>query len=314
MILYMVKRTVLGIVIIMLAVTLLYLMIHAVPGDPATVMLGPQATPELIAAMEQRMGLDKPLPVQIVSFFGRVLAGDLGVDVFAERPVAKTIFGALPYTLILVAAGMSWALLLGVPLGVYSATHPDSWMDKAAGVSSVAFIAMPPFVVGLYALLLFAVTLGWFPVIGGGQEKGWLGQLHHLVLPAFAVGLGWVGYLARLVRASMLEVLAENHVRHARAHGLPHNVILYRYVLRIAILPAVTIIGIGIGAMLSGVVFAEIIFARPGLGKLIFVAVQQRNFPLIMGTVLVTTTLFVIATTLSDILNALLDPRIRSRL
>lgn len=314
MILYMVKRTALGIVIIMLAVTLLYLMIHAVPGDPATVMLGPRATPELIAAMEQRMGLDKPLPMQIVSFFGRVLSGDLGVDVFAERPVAETIVGVLPYTLVLVAAGMSWALLLGVPLGVYSATHPDSWMDKAAGVSSVAFIAMPPFVVGLYALLLFAVTLGWFPVIGGGQEKGWLGQLHHLVLPAFAVGLGWVGYLARLVRASMLEVLAENHVRHARAHGLPRNVILYRYVLRIAILPAVTIIGIGIGAMLSGVVFAEIIFARPGLGKLIFVAVQQRNFPLIMGTVLVTTTLFVIATTLSDILNALLDPRIRSRL
>ena len=135
--------------------------------------------------------------------------------------------------------------------------------------------------------------LGWFPVIGGGGDKGLIGQLHHLALPAFTVGLGWVGYLARIVRASMLEVLAENHVRHARAHGLSQNRIQYQYVLRIAILPAVTIIGIGIGAMLSGVVFAEIIFARPGLGKLIFVAVQERNFPLIMGTVLVTTSLFV---------------------
>ena len=258
------------------------------------------------------MGLDKPLPVQIVSFFGQVLSGDLGTDVFQEKPVAGIIMSVVLYTLILVGAGIAWSLALGIPLGVFSAVRPDSWIDKLAGISSVAFIAMPAFVVGLYALLLFAVTLGWFPVIGGGE--GFFGKLHHLVLPAFTVGLGWVGYLARIVRASMLEVLAENHVRHARAHGLSQQVIQYQYVLRIAILPAVTIVGIGIGAMLSGVVFAEIIFARPGLGKLIFVAVQQRNFPLIMGTVLVTTTLFVIATTLSDIINALLDPRIRERL
>tara|TARA_B100000029_G_scaffold292650_1_gene286149 strand:+ start:565 stop:1428 length:864 start_codon:yes stop_codon:yes gene_type:complete len=287
-------------------------MIHAVPGDPATVMLGPRASPELIAQLHERMGLDKPLPVQIVSFFGQVLSGDLGTDVFQEKPVAGIIMSVVPYTLILVGAGIAWSLALGIPLGVFSAVRPDSWIDKLAGISSVAFIAMPAFVVGLYALLLFAVTLGWFPVIGGGE--GFFGKLHHLVLPAFTVGLGWVGYLARIVRASMLEVLAENHVRHARAHGLSQQVIQYQYVLRIAILPAVTIVGIGIGAMLSGVVFAEIIFARPGLGKLIFVAVQQRNFPLIMGTVLVTTTLFVIATTLSDIINALLDPRIRERL
>ncbi|MBO68816.1 MAG: peptide ABC transporter permease [Acidiferrobacteraceae bacterium] len=312
MLVYVLKRIGLALVIIILAVTLLYLMIHAVPGDPATVMLGPRATPELIAQLHQRMGLDKPLPVQIISFFGRVLSGDLGTDVFQEKPVAGIIISVVPYTLILVGAGIAWSLALGIPLGVFSALRPDSWIDKVAGILSVAFIAMPAFVVGLYALLLFAVTLGWFPVIGGGE--GFAGQLHHLVLPAFTVGLGWVGYLARIVRASMLEVLAENHVRHARAHGLPQRVVHYQYVLRIAILPAVTIVGIGIGAMLSGVVFAEIIFARPGLGKLIFVAVQQRNFPLIMGTVLVTTTLFVVATTLSDIVNALLDPRIRERL
>ncbi len=312
MLVYVLKRIGLALVIIILAVTLLYLMIHAVPGDPATVMLGPRATPELIAQLHQRMGLDKPLPVQIISFFGRVLSGDLGTDVFQEKPVAGIIMSVVPYTLILVGAGIAWSLALGIPLGVFSALRPDSWIDKVAGILSVAFIAMPAFVVGLYALLLFAVTLGWFPVIGGGE--GFAGQLHHLVLPAFTVGLGWVGYLARIVRASMLEVLAENHVRHARAHGLPQRVVHYQYVLRIAILPAVTIVGIGIGAMLSGVVFAEIIFARPGLGKLIFVAVQQRNFPLIMGTVLVTTTLFVVATTLSDIVNALLDPRIRERL
>ena len=312
MLIYVLKRITLALVIIIFAVTLLYLMIHAVPGDPATVMLGPRATPELIAQLHERMGLDKPLPVQIVSFFGQVLSGDLGTDVFQEKPVAGIIMSVVPYTLILVGAGIAWSLALGIPLGVFSAVRPDSWIDKLAGISSVAFIAMPAFVVGLYALLLFAVTLGWFPVIGGGE--GFFGKLHHLILPAFSVGLGWVGYLARIVRASMLEVLAENHVRHARAHGLSQRVIQYQYVLRIAILPAVTIVGIGIGAMLSGVVFAEIIFARPGLGKLIFVAVQQRNFPLIMGTVLVTTTLFVVATTLSDIVNALLDPRIRERL
>lgn len=163
----------------------------------------------------------------------------------------------------------------------------------------------------LYVLLLFAVTLKWLPAIGAGEPGDIGSRISHLILPAFAIGLSWVGYIARLVRASMLEVLGENHVRTARAFGLPERTIIFRYVLRIAILPTITILGVGIGFLLSSAVFAEIVFARPGIGKLIFDSVTTRNYPVVMGSVLVTTVLFVISTTLSDLVNAIFDPRLR---
>ena len=173
-------------------------------------------------------------------------------------------------------------------LGCFSATHRGSWLDRAIGVLSVSAIAVPSFVVALYSLLVFAVALRWLPAIGAG-EAGDLGdQLRHLVLPAFAIGLGWVGYIARLVRASMLEVMGENYIRTARAFGLPERRIVYRYALTVAILPTVALLGVGIGNLLSGAVFAEIVFARPGIGKLIYDSVLNRNYPVVMGAVLVT--------------------------
>jgi peptide/nickel transport system permease protein len=175
----------------------------------------------------------------------------------------------------------------------------------------VAFIAIPSFVVALYALLLFSVRWRWFPAIGAGESGDIADQVHHLALPAMALGLGWVGYIARLVRSSMLEVMEENHVRTARAFGLPEHVVIGHYALRIAILPTVTILGLGIGTMLSGALFAEIVFSRPGIGKLLHEAVMTRNYPVVMGSVLVTTVFFVISTLVSDILNAILDPRLR---
>ena len=163
-------------------------------------------------------------------------------------------------------------------------------------------------------MLIFAVTLQWFPSIGAGEKGDFFDQISHLVLPAFAIGLAWVGYLSRLVRASMLEVMGENHIRTARAYGLTEATIIYRYALKIAILPTVTVIGVGMGFLISAAVLTEIVFARPGLGKLIIESITSRNYPVVMGSVLISTVLFVISTTISDLINASLDPRIRANL
>lgn len=312
MLLYLTRRLLLAVAIVMLAVTLLFVMIHAVPGDPASVVLGPRATPEQKALIYEKMGLDRPLPVQIMTFFADVVRGDLGTDVFTQRPVSQIVFGQMPYTVILILTSITWAALVGIPLGCYSAVRRNSIIDKIIGVFSVGTIAIPSFVMAVYALLIFAVILGWLPAIGAG--KGFWDSVQHLILPAFAVGVGWVGYISRIVRASMLEVLGESHVRMARAFGLPERRIIVRYALTLAILPTVTVLGVGMAHLLSAAVFAEVVFARPGLGALIVNAVGTRNYPVVMGTVLVTTALFVTSTTLSDLINASLDPRVRESL
>jgi peptide/nickel transport system permease protein len=179
-------------------------------------------------------------------------------------------------------------------------------------VLSVSVIAVPAFVIAIYLLLLFAIALQWFPAIGAGEGFG--DEAYHLVLPSVALGLGWVGYIARMLRASILEVQGENHVRTARAFGLPERKIVFDYVLRIAILPTLTVLGIGIGQMLSSAVFAEIVFARPGIGKLVYDAINTRNYPIVTGTVLVTTLFFVLVNLVADLLIAWLDPRVRRSL
>ena len=305
------RRGLLGLLILILAVSLLFAMIHMMPGDPASVILGPRASPEIKAELSRRMGLDQPVLIQLGRFYADLVRGDLGVDVFSDRDVAEIVFEQLPYTLALVLTAIGGATLLGVPLGCFSAIKRNSLLDRITAVLSVSFIAIPSFVVALYLLLWLAVKWRWFPAIGAGESGDFSDQAHHLVLPAVALGLGWVGYVARLVRASMLEVLEENHIRTARAFGLPERTIIVHYALRIAMLPAVTILGLGIGSMLSGALFAEIVFSRPGIGKLLHEAVVTRNYPVVMGSVLVTTAFFVSCTVVSDVINAALDPRLR---
>jgi len=308
---FITRRSLLALLILLLAVSLLFAMIHMMPGDPASVILGPKASPELKAELNQRMGLDQPLPVQMLRFFSDLARGDMGVDVFSERTVSEIVFEQLPYTLVLVLAAIGCASLLGIPLGCFSAIRRNSLLDRVTAVMSVAFIAIPSFVVALYLLLWLAVKWRWFPAMGAGAQGDIVDQARHLVLPAIALGLGWVGYISRLVRASMLEVMEDNHIRTARAFGLPERTIIVHYALRIAVLPTVTILGLGIGTMLSGALFAEIVFSRPGIGKLLHEAVMTRNYPVVMGSVLVTTTFFVLSTLVSDIINAALDPRLR---
>ena len=314
MLLYLAKRIGLSVLIIVLAVLALFSMLNLVPGDPISIALGPRATPEIQAAYAAKMHLDKPVVTQFFIFLGNVIQGDLGTDVLSNRSVTKTLLEQLPYTITLAVASLGWAVMLGIPIGCLSAVRPNTWLDRIIGIISIGTIAIPSFLVSIWAILIFAIYLGWLPVIGAGDKGDILDQIQHLILPALAVGLGWVGYLARMVRASMLEVMGENYVRSARAFGLRARTVVFRYALKVAILPTITLIGVGFGALLSGTVFAEIIFARPGVGKIIYDMVLARNFPVVQGAVLVTVSLYVLVTLLADIAVSLLDPRVRENL
>ncbi|HIN53243.1 uncharacterized protein METZ01_LOCUS62871 [marine metagenome] len=281
-------------------------MIQFVPGDPANVMLGPRATPELKEALRERLHLNDAFIVQVYYFFTGLLQGDLGVDLTSNRPVLGILIEQVPYTASLVASTLL-VTLLGIPIGTYAAVHRDGFFDQASGVVSVSLIAVPPIVIGLYLILFFSVSLQLLPAIGAGE--GFWEILLHLVLPTLAIGLTWIGYVSRLVRASMIEVLGQNHVKTARAFGIPNQRILRAYVLRVALPATITVLGVSIGFILSSAVIVEIVFSRPGIGKLMYDAVISRNYPVVMGTVLASTVFIVTATTISDLLNVMLDPR-----
>ena len=311
MLIYTVKRIGLAVVILFIVMLAMYAMVFLVPGDPASVALGPRASPALKAALVQRMGLDQPIFVQIWRFFANALTGNLGYDVWSNRPVTELILQSFPSTLFLGAVSMSWALVCGIGLGCLSVVMRDTWADRALGILSVSFISVPSFVIAIYSLLIFSVWLGWLPAIGAGHPGDFPSQIKAVILPAFAIGITWVGYLARLVRASMLEVMEAPHIRTARAFGLSESRVVLTYALRIAIVPTVAIVAVGFGSILSSAVFVEAVFSRPGIGTLMTTAVAKRNFPVVMGTVLFMTAFYLFAVTAADLLIARLDPRVR---
>ncbi|AIC31364.1 dipeptide/oligopeptide ABC transporter permease protein (plasmid) [Rhizobium etli bv. mimosae str. IE4771] len=296
------------------SVLLLLALTRLIPGDPATVILGSRATPEAIAALNARIGLDKSLIEQFVAFFGRLLSGDLGEDVFNGRPVLGLVAAALPNTAALAISAMLFAILLGMPLALLSAGWAGGRLDRLIAFLSVGFISTPSFVVSVFLLMVFSVTLRWFPVLGAG-ESGDLGdQLWHLVLPTAALAAGWVGYIARLLRSSLLEVLSESHIRTLRAYGVSEAKILMKYALKPAVLPTVAVLGMGFGELLGGAVFAEVIFNRPGLGSLIYDAIRTRNYPVVQGGVFIIVLLYVLTNLVADLSQSLIDPRERARL
>lgn len=314
MLIYALQRVGLAMLICLTSMVMLFSALKMIPGDPVTIMLGARATPEMRARIAEELGLNDPLATQLFGFLSRVIQGDLGTDMWTKRSIGTIVMENLPETLILIGCGLGWAAFVGIPLGCYSAIRRNSFIDKFTGVLSVGTISIPSFVVAIYVILLFAIELDWFPVIGKGEPGDVVDQMWHLVLPSFAIGLGWVGYLSRIVRASMLEVMGENHVRTARAFGLPEFQIVRSYALRIAILPIVTLLGVAIGGLLSSAVFVEAIFARPGIGKLIVDAAYVRNFPLVQGGVLTTVAMFAVTMPITDLIVAWLDPRVRSNL
>jgi ABC-type dipeptide/oligopeptide/nickel transport system permease component len=308
---YALRRIALSALILVVVMTAMYGMVFLVPGDPASLALGPRATPELKAELTQRMGLDQPFLTQVTLFFGRVLQGDLGTDVWSKRPVLEQILEAFPNTLILGVVALGGALVLGILLGCMAVLWRDSWADRLLGVLSVSVISIPSFVIAIYALIIFAVWLRWLPAIGAGEAGDLGSQARALILPAFAVGISWVGYLARLIRAAMLEVMEAPHIRTARAFGMSERRIVFSHALRVAIVPTVTVLAVGFGGILSSAVFVESVFSRPGIGTLITGAVEKRNYPVVMGTVLFMTAFYLMVVTAADLLIARLDPRVR---
>jgi len=311
MVTYIFKRLGMTAVVCILAMVFLASMVHFIPGDPVRTLLGPRATPERSAKVREMMGLDDPVPVQVYNFVSNALQGDLGSDFVSGRPVTKIVLEALPHTFWLAIASLGLATLIGIPLGVYSAAHPNSLADRIASMLSISFITMPSFVAALLLLLLFAVQLDWLPAIGVGDPDDPVDYLRHLILPAIALAITWIGYLARLVRASMLEILNETYIRTAFSFGLRGRTVFYKHALRNAIIPTVAVLGVGLGNLLGGAIFTEVIFTRPGLGRLIYDAIADRNYPIVRGGILVAALFFVFANLIADLSYHFLDPRIR---
>lgn len=314
MTIFVLRRVGLAAIILLIVAVLLFSMMHLIPGDPTVIALGPRSTPEMREAFREMMGLDQPILKQLLLFLSRLAEGNLGEDVWSRRPVLTMILEVLPYTATLAVASFLWAVTLGIVLGCFAVIHHGKWPDWLIGILSVGFVAVPSFVVALYSLLIFAVSLNWLPAIGAGTPGDIVSQLKALVLPSFAIGLGWVGYVARLVRAAMIEAMGENYTRTLRSFGVSESRIIYRYALRQALLAVLSVIAIGFGGLLTGSVFAEIVFSRPGLGKMTYDAVMSRNYPLVMGTVLVTSALYVTCMIIADVITAWIDPRVRSAL
>ena len=307
---YLLKRLLMTVAVLILMITFLSVVIHIIPGDPAMILLGPRANPATIAKMRAAMELDKSVPAQVASFFSEILHGTLGIDVITGRPINMLIASALPHTLILAFASLSLAAFIGGILGVFSATHPDSWLDRTTAILSISFISIPSYVCGLFLLLVFAVKFRVMPAIGLGENGDAADYIKHLILPAFALAIPWIGYLARLVRASLLEVLNEAYIRSAMAAGLSQRLVYYKYALKNSLISVVAILGVGLGNLMGGAIFVELIFSRPGMGTLIYNAIGLHNFPLVRAGVMVVALLFVLANLLADLSYTYLDPRI----
>ena len=311
MLVYLIKRLTMTLAVLLLVVVFLSLIVHIVPGDPARTMLGPRATPETIERVRASMDLDQPVYIQLGRFVRNLLRGDLGTDVFTGRSINTMVAEALPHTIALAFSGLGLAIILGIPLGIYSATNPDSWMDRFTALISISLITIPSYVAGLFLLIIFSVELQILPAVGTGSLNDPADYLMRLILPSVALAGTWIGYIARLVRTSLMEIMNENYIRTARAGGISERLIRYKYALKNAIIPTVAVLGVGMGSLMGGAVFVEVVFSRSGMGLLIFNAITNRNFPVVRAGVLVIAFLFVLINFLVDLLYTFLDPRIQ---
>ena len=289
-----------------------FLLLHLTPGDPAVVIAGDYARPEDIEKIRENLGLNEPLHIQFFSWVGALLSGDLGTSIFSNLPVAKLIGQRLEPTLALAIATIIFAILVAVPMGVIAAWRAGTMTDRVIMVFAVLGFSVPVFVIGYAMMWLFSITLGWFPVQGYKPiGEGFWPFLRSITLPTVALGIIYVALIARITRASMLEVLTEDYMRTARAKGLDNNALLIRHALRNASVPIVTIIGIGIALLIGGVVVTESVFNIPGLGRLTIDAVLRRDYPIIQGVILIFSGAYVIVNLVIDLSYTVLDPRIR---
>jgi peptide/nickel transport system permease protein len=308
-----VLRRLLGVIPVLVLVALgSFLLIHLVPGDPAVVMLGNEATPAQLEMLRTQLGLDRSLPEQFILWLGQTLRGNLGESFFLGRPVSRALLERLPATMQLAVLSLFFSLLIGIPAGLLAAVRQNTWWDQIVMATAIGGISVPSFWLGLALILVFSVQLGWLP--SGGYAPLWedvgLG-LRTLILPAVSLGSMQAALIARMTRSSMLDVLRQDYVRTAKAKGIHNWSVIVKHALKNAMIPVITTIGTAFGVLLGGAVIVEIVFTYPGMGRLVVLAVQRRDYPLVQGALLLTSVIYVVVNLAVDLLYCVFDPRIK---
>jgi peptide/nickel transport system permease protein len=309
---YVIRRLLALVPVALVVATVAFVLIHLAPGDPASVIAGPDASRDDVQRIERQLGLDAPLPVQLVRWYGRLVQGDLGQSIFLRKPVTEAILDRVEPTLLLTVSAIVIAIVIGVPAGVIAARYHNQMTDQVLMVLALLGVSIPNFLLGLLFILFFSVWLGWFPVAGYSPlEYGWLKTVRSLVLPAFALGLVQSALIARIARSSMLDVLREQFITAGRAKGLGERAVIYKHAFKNALIPTMTIIGISFAILISGAVVVETVFNIPGLGRLIISAVLRRDYPVIQGVVLCIAGVYMLINLAVDLSYLLVDPRVR---
>ena len=309
---FVIRRLLAAIPTLIAVLTLVFVIVRIVPGDPALVILGDQATPEAIAALRTRLGLDVPLWSQYLSFIGNALQGDFGNSMVTNRPIMAEVAAVLPHTIDLTVAAMIFGIVVGVPVGIWAALHRNGIIDVGARILSLIGLSFPVFVSGIFLLLAFALHWRIFPVIGSANLEDYGDRLHKLILPAITLGLVMAAYITRVTRSAMLQSLGEDYIRTARAKGVPWRRVVWVHGLRNASIPIVTVVGLYVGILLGNSVLTEIVFNRPGLGKIIVGALNQRDYTMLQGLMVIYCFLIVVVNLVTDLLYGVLDPRVKA--
>ena len=306
---FLVRRIALAFVTLFTVLTLVFVIVRILPGDPAQLILGDQATREAIEALRVRLGLDQPIATQYLTFLLDAIRGDWGTSMVTGRSVLAEVLDVLPWTLQLTVVSLAIGVVLGVPLGVWAAVRRNRLADYVIRITSLAGLSFPAFVAAIILLFLFAIELRWFPVISAhkGSLKAWT---QSITLPAISLGLNTAAYITRVTRSAMLEVLSEDYVRTARAKGVPQRVVIWRHALGNAAIPIITVAGLYLSTLIGNSVLTEIVFSRPGLGKLIVGALSQRDYTMLEGMMVTYTIAVVVVNLLSDLAYGFADPRV----
>lgn len=309
---FLLKRTFIFLLTLILVSIVIFAVLMVIPSDPAQIILGIHATPETLQALRHQLGLDRPVMLQYLGYMKNLVMGDLGRSITYDIPISSLIFSRLQVTVPLAVLSMIFAILISIPMGIYSSLHRNRVGDYGVMVFSQIGLAVPAFWAGILLILLFAVTLHWLPA-GGFQpwQVDPMRTLESLFLPALSLGLVRAAVLTRMTRSSMLEVLGEDYIRTARSKGLPKRKVVYKHAFRNAIIPVVTIVGLQAGDLLAGAIIIEMVFYLPGVGRLVFEAIGQRDLPVIQGVVLLIAMMIVVINFVIDIAYRYLDPRIR---
>jgi len=309
---YLLRRVLAVIPVMVIVATLAFVLIHLAPGDPASVIAGPYAAPDDVAKLRRQLGLDEPLPMQLLHWYGRLLTGNLGDSIFLRRPVTEAVLERLEPTLLLTMWGTLIAVLLGVPAGIVSARYHNSAVDQSLMGLALVGLSIPNFLLGLLMILVFGVWLGWLPVAGYVPlDEGLWRNARSLLMPSISLGLVQSALIARITRSSMLDVLREQYIVSGRAKGLDERTVVYKHALKNAIIPTLTVIGITFALLVGGAVVIETVFNIPGLGRLIISAVLRRDYPVIQGVVLLIAVSYTLINLLVDLAYLAIDPRIR---